>query len=290
MIALLLSFWPAAAFAAELQSVFVWERPEDYFGGVSAIEVADDGMHFMAIGDNAQTLTGALRRDPDGRITGVDLDGPIGGLVGPDGVPLWRKKLRQFTDSEGLARLPDGGYAVSFENDNRVWIYPADGGPPTVTPAHPFFARLGRNTGLEALAVDTTGALWAIPEKFGRGDTVPVFRYADGAWDVAFDLPLRGRYRATGADFDDEGRLYVLERDFRIPFGFQTRIRRLTLGPDGIAGEETLLETRLGERDNLEGIALWRGGDGALRMTLVSDDNNSRFFQQTELVEYRLTD
>jgi len=41
--------------------------------------------------------------------------------------------------------------------------------------------------------------------------------------------------------------------------------------------------------DNLEGVSVWRDADGALRATLVSDDN-FRFLQQTEIVEYLLPD
>ena len=49
----------------------------------------------------------------------------------------------------------------------------------------------------------------------------------------------------------------------------------------------TLLETRLGELDNMEGISVWRDADGRIRVTLISDDN---FFplQQTMFAEYLL--
>ena len=38
----------------------------------------------------------------------------------------------------------------------------------------------------------------------------------------------------TDADFGPDGQLYLLERDFGWLAGFATRVRRFTLGPDGL--------------------------------------------------------
>lgn len=40
--------------------------------------------------------------------------------------------------------------------------------------------------------------------------------------------------------------------------------------------------------DNLEGWSVWEDGDGRLRFTMISDDNNLDI-QQTQIVEFRLT-
>ena len=48
------------------------------------------------------------------------------------------------------------------------------------------------------------------------------------------------------------------------------------------------MQTRTFRHDNLEGISVWRAPDG-LRMTLISDDNY-RWMQRTEIVEYRVDD
>ena len=66
----------------------------------------------------------------------------------------------------------------------------------------------------------------------------------------------------------------------------ETRIR-VEVNLDG-SGEKTLLTTATGTFDNLEGIAVWADGSG-LRATMISDDN-LRFFQQTQIVDYRLPD
>jgi hypothetical protein len=93
-------------------------------------------------------------------------------------------------------------------------------------------------------------------------------------------------FLVTGADVGPDGRLYVLERSFSILGGFASRVRRFAIGRDGLTDETLMLETPPGRHDNLEGISVWQDDDG-LRMTLISDDNQ-RFFQRTELVDYRL--
>ncbi len=89
-----------------------------------------------------------------------------------------------------------------------------------------------------------------------------------------------------GADFGHDGRLYVLERGFN-GLGFRTRVRSFDIS-NGIAGDEKVLFNKgIGRHDNLEGISVWRDAAGLIRLTMISDDN-FRFLQQTEIVEYAL--
>ena len=53
--------------------------------------------------------------------------------------------------------------------------------------------------------------------------------------------------------------------------------------------EQTLFETPMGMFDNLEGLSVWRDATGALRATMISDDNFF-FLQQTQIIEFRLPD
>jgi hypothetical protein len=93
----------------------------------------------------------------------------------------------------------------------------------------------------------------------------------------------------TGADFGPDGRLYLLERGFA-GFGFSSRVRAFTLNATGtrILSEQTLFTSPVGKHDNLEGLSVWTDSQERIRLTMVSDDN-FRFFQRTELVEYVLT-
>ena len=82
------------------------------------------------------------------------------------------------------------------------------------------------------------------------------------------------------------GRSWKVEKDVKphllTPFQ-RARVRRMALDGTGI---ETLIETA--RHDNLEGLAVWQAADG-LRLTMISDDN-FRWFQRTEIVEYRVID
>jgi hypothetical protein len=117
-------------------------------------------------------------------------------------------------------------------------------------------------------------------------DPFPVYRFKDG-WTQPFSIPRIGDYLPTAADFGPDGRLYILEREFHGLLGFQSRVRRFDIG--AIDAGQMLLETAIGQHDNLEGLSVWRDGDGALRLTMISDDN-FRFFQSTQIVEYSVPD
>lgn len=270
----------AASAQAEHLGSYTWVEDFDGFGGLSAIEVSDDGTRFTVVSDRALIVEGAFLRDEEGRIAGVD-PGPVLPILDPAGRAL---PLRRG-DSEGLAIGPDGRVFLSFEGDTRVRMQGAGGADPVQLPRHPDFAAMQPNAALESLAIGPDGALYTIPERSGRADRpFPVYRFRDGQWDIPFAIPRRGAFLVAGADIGPDGRLYIVERDFT-GIGFRTRVRRFDLTG---GGEELLLETGTATHDNLEGIAVWQDAAG-LRLTLVSDDN-FRLFQRTEFVEYRIRD
>lgn len=277
---------------------FVWRDREEGFGGFSALEVTADGLGLVALTDRGAFVQGRLIRDAAGHVAGVAA-GPVTRLLADGAAPLrkWR------TDSEGLAMAPDGSLYVSFENAARVLHYPRIGAEAENLPILPAFRDFPRNAGLEALAVDAAGTLYTLPERTGTrgarsilGDggndgegPFPIYRYRDGIWDQPFSLPRRGALVPAGADIGPDGRLYILERQFHGVAGFSSRLRRFVLTETGLAEEHVLMTSEPGFHDNLEGVTVWRDASGALRATMISDDN---FFplQRTEIVEYRLPD
>ncbi len=269
----------APAGAADLVGAFAWDRDASDHGGFSAIEVGPDGRDFVALSDRTGIVRGTFRRE-DGAITGVEA-GPMMPLTDLRGGPM----DRDYGDSEGLAMAADGGLYVSFEGTPRVWRY--DGDDATGLPRHPDFDLLAGNRALEALAIDGQGRLYTLPERPLGDLPFPVWRLDGDAWALAFTLP-DGGYAIAGADFDDRGRLYLLERRF-LGVGFQSRVRRVTIGDGRATADDVLLETELRQHDNLEGLAVWRDAEGALRLTMISDDNFN-FLQRTEIVEYRVPD
>ena len=264
---------------AELVGSYVWQNDDPAFGGYSAIEVADDGGRFLALSDRAHLISGTMVRE-QGQIAAI-ADVSLTPLTAADGSTL----PRRFSDSEGLAVGPDGTIHLTFEWEHGLRQLDVTTGRVGPFIAAPDYAGFQNNSGLEALAVDTAGTLYAVPERSGLA-TRPfaVFAYRDGNWRTAFEIPRRGAFLPTGADIGPDGYFYLLERDF-VGIGFRSRVRRFDMQG---GSEVTLLETPPLVRDNLEGISVWMAADG-LRMTLISDDN-FRSLQRTEIVEYRLTD
>lgn len=267
---------------ARFSSRLSWTMDDTRFGGWSGLELSPDGSTFVMVSDRANILTGRIERDENGRITGVRA-GTIRPLKHTTGGDL----PRYHDDSEGLAMAADGRIFVSFESVHRVVVYDNA----LVEMAHdlprvPNYDQLQNNSSLEALAVDEDGAIYIIPERSGEIDKpFPVHRLRGDTWETPFEIPRRGEFLVVGADIGPDGRLYVLERALSSMLGFSSRVRRFDMSETALTGEATLFTSSVGQHDNLEGIAVWRDPAGQMRVTMVSDDN-FRFFQTTEFVEY----
>lgn len=263
---------------------YVWSLDDADFGGFSGIEISDDGSQFHVISDRAWIRWGGIERDASGRIRGLQMAGraPLQDSKGKRLLP------GRLGDSEGLAIGRDGTIWISFEGLDRIARYDDVDGPAVRVPVPPEWKKIQVNEGFEALAVTPEGDLLTLPEYAPEGGDFPVWRYRDGRWDQPFTIPAERDWQAVGADMGPDGRLYLLERNFRGLLGFRSRVRRFVLGPDGITSAEQLISTGTLQYDNLEGIAVWEDGLG-IRITMVSDDNFLPV-QRTELVEYRVTD
>lgn len=258
---------------------YVWTHDDPRFGGFSGIAMSGNGSQFIALSDRGAFVSGTVTRQ-----AGVITDIALGGIY-----PLYRGNRaplpRDERDSEGIAIGQDGTIFVSFESKHGIRSFAAIDQPASALITSEFFEGMQLNSSLEALAIGPDGALYTMPERSGLATRpFPVFRLKDGIWDEPFSIPRKGAFLIAGADIGPDGLLYILERDFA-GIGFRSRVRRFAL--DG-SNEQTILGTRLREHDNLEGISIWEDDTGRV-MTLVSDDN-FRSFQQTEIVEYRLTD
>lgn len=283
IILLLLLAGPAAAETLSLINDYTWSIRDRRFGGLSGLYMSDSGNRILALSDRGAFVTGKVVRDGDS-ITGIT-DVTFAPVRQISGEPVNAANY----DSEGLAVDRQGNIYVSFEGFDRIRKYRSVTANAQDIPRPKSFGTMQVNSGLEALAIDRTGALYAVPERSGRLDRpFPVFRFRGGRWDQRLTIPRRGSLLPTGADFGPDGKFYLLERDLAGLMGFQTRIRRFTLGPDGFTDEEVLLESRFGQFDNMEGISVWRDDRDRLRITLVSDDNFF-LFQKTELVEFVVT-
>ncbi|MGI3186843.1 esterase-like activity of phytase family protein [Nioella aestuarii] len=268
------------AFAQEpgLLGAFSIRSEHPMVGGLSAVEITGGGTGLVALSDRGALIRGQITRDETGRVVALALAEPEiladrnGDLAGRNG-----------RDSEGLAIADDGRIFLSFEGDHRVVLHHAHGD--TILPAAEGFAAFQPNASLEALAVGADGTLYTLPERSGDGDPgFPLFRYLNGAWDESWSIPRDGRFLPVGADFDDQGRFYLLERDFSMLFGFANQIRQFEVTSAGMSGGVTVWQSPYGGFSNLEGLSVWRDPQGRLVASMVSDDNFSPILP-TELVE-----
>jgi hypothetical protein len=176
----------AGAPGIEREAVVTWRENHPDFGGFSAVEVLDEGSRFVAVTDRGYWATGEMQRE-DGRLVGIVMTG-IGPLLGVRGAPLTGRDA----DAEAIARGPDGAFYLAFEAHHRIRRYPEIGGPAEHVEGHPDFPRLQTNSGLEALAIDAQGTIYAIPERSGALDRpFPVFRKRDGRGTGSFRWSAR---------------------------------------------------------------------------------------------------
>lgn len=275
--------WAVDNRAASPLSSFTWRHTAEWFGGFSAIHLANGGRDMIAVTDRAKLVTARVDRE-DGRIVDIQITGhwPLLSSTG-------RKLTKRNGDSEGIAVAPDGGLFISFEGTHRVAYYSASGAWAQVLPRPKVFDGFEVNGSLEALAIDKSGHLFTMPEENRTNDgDIPVYRWDGQSWSTPFVLPQRGKFLPVAADFGPDGRLYVLERDVGWT-GFRSQLRRWQVGGDTPRAEEVVFQSGTGAHDNLEGVSIWRDDQGSLRATMVSDDNFLAL-QRTELVEFLLPD
>lgn len=250
---------------------------DERFGGLSGLLVEPDG-RFHAITDAGDWVRGRLGLDAEGRLAGLE-GAEIAPILDPDGRPLAGKKQG---DAEGLARLPDGRLAVSFEQDPRIWIY-AGGeapGPAQVGPAVPEGGQLAPNAGLEALAT-WDDALLAGAERSPEGGETWWWRLPlEGEARGPAPAPLAPAFALVALDRLPEafgGDFVAVERLFTPITGVRIRLSRVSAAALAAGRYEAELLAELATPlalDNFEGVSAVETPAG-VRLYLVSDDNFS---------------
>lgn len=262
---------------------YVWDEARESFGGYSGLVVHPGGAELLTVSDRGTLVRASIARGEDGLITAVATESETR-LVDNFG-----KEVDGFTgDAEGLAEAPDGTLYVAYESYVRVTGLRLPDRKPI--PLHPWdrFKDLWGNEAFEGIAVLPDGAPMVVLEEAGpEGYETLILR--DGAWSAGPTLPGADGYAASDCLVDPEGRLYLLERSVSLIGRFSTRIRRFVSDGAGFGMSETLLETRPGEMDNMEGMALWQDGRGRRILTLISDDN-FRAVQNTEIAEFEVVE
>jgi hypothetical protein len=189
---------------------------------------------------------------------------------------------------------------VSFERDHRITNYSVVGdevSPPLrnldfLVPSN----ELRQNRGFETLAHAASdgplkGALVAVSEKRLDKQGNIFAAILDGPQKGVFKVKRNGEFDITDGAFLPGGDLLLLERAFSMSRGVAMRLRRIDgdrISKGALVDGEVLLEaSMLYQIDNMEGLDVWRRSDGALIVSLMSDDNHS-ILQRNLYLEFKL--
>jgi hypothetical protein len=265
------------------------------FGGLSDLELSADGRHLLAVSDEGRWLSATFSYDSAGNLAAMTAArmGPLHDTAGR----LLSVSIKRRQDAEALARLPDGSLLVAFERAHRLRRFAAGlGGPTEAFPAPPGLAAAPTNAGIEAMVTLSDGSLLAFTEgqkvpSPAAGEAFAVYlRGPDGVWR---DLALKpsGLFRPTGAALLPSGEVLLLERRFTLLGGLGARLSRIAasdLRPGALLQTSEIVELRAPlTLDNFEGVAVHQASDGSTRITLISDDNFSRW-QRSLVVQFEL--
>ena len=247
------------------------------FGGLSGLDQTKDGL--LAVTDSGDLLRLKVRLDRAGRLTGVT-DAALLPLHDEQGRSLSGEKTPG--DAEGLAVLPDGAFAVSFEQRHRIALH-ADLAAPGRLLTSPDPAALGSNEGMEALADAGTepaallvgaegGRLWLCP-------ATPEAKDSAACRERPLSQPFDRAFKLTGLDraHGPASPLVAVFRAFDPLRGARIVIAELRPEGDGYAARELSRLAAPLTVDNFEAVVIDDAPrpNGARRLYLLSDDNFS---------------
>jgi hypothetical protein len=278
----------------------VLTSPHRDFGGVSTLRVMPDGARFLALTDKGHWLRARIVYR--GRQPIAITDAEMAPLLGADGRPLNR---RGWYDSEALADDGTGMLYVGFERVHQIarFNYARDGllARAQPIPQPPGFKSLPSNRSIECLAIPPRGLplagnLIAISER-GLDAAGNILGWLIGLGSTAsvgtFTVKRTDEFDVSDCTVAPSGELLLLERRFSWARGLAMRIRRVPLGnvrSGAVLDGRDLIFADMGYQiDNMEGMSLHRAANGALVLTLISDDNFSAL-QRTMLLQFEWTE
>ncbi|MGH7824664.1 MAG: esterase-like activity of phytase family protein [Candidatus Binatia bacterium] len=272
-----------------LMSAFQLKSGDDRFGGLSGLAFGPDNKLY-AVSDKGRWLSARMVFHPDGSL--VDLaDWEIKPLVAPDKTRV----AGVLTDSEALARTPDGSFIVAFEQAHRLWRYPPPPAnftsPPVSVPLPPEVTNAPNNGGLEGVAVLPDGRILALTEEFQNADGSFKGWLIDNGRFAELSYTPSGGFRVSDCVALRSGDVIVLERSYTLFGTLRARLKfisRDSIRPGAeLNGEEILrLDPPLAV-DNFEGVAVQEDPLKGTMIYLVSDDNFHPL-QRTLLLQFRL--
>ncbi len=265
------------------------------FGALSSFRFIEPGAAFIGVADTGFWFFGSVQRDAEGRPSGLS-DFRMQQMVDKSGAPVDRK---WEVDAEGLD-VKDGIATVGFERNHRMAQYridPAGMGPafnevPFLVPAY----ELRQNKGFETVTRahpygQHEGGLVIVAERSidKKGDVFAAI--IEGPNKGVFTVKRDGDFDITDGAFLPDGDLLLLERRFTMADGVAMRLRRIygeSISKGQVADGPVLMSADMGYQiDNMEAMDVWQRADGAVMVSLMSDDNHS-MLQRNLYLEFRM--
>lgn len=233
--------------------------------GFSDIDVLM-GKHLIAVGDRGALLKAELVFDQMQMLRGLEAV-ELWPLKGENGQLLLAK---ESSDAEGLAHLNKGDRLISFEEEHRILIYPAAGGPPRPVPFPRFLFE--PNQGMEALTADLQD-----PQSYWVGA-----EFTGDVWQCWLNNPTCHKHHTLSLPPDlflvamrqlpQNRTAYLLRGYFPERKSNQILLRIVdNKAPDQILAQLELAPPLI--EDNFEGLAAVPLPSGGTRFYLISDDN-----------------
>lgn len=241
----------------------ITSRQTSRLHGLSDLKAWPDG-RMLALGDQSDLLEARIVLDRSGRLIGLT-SATLISLKAPSGSDLYAGGQREY-DSEGVARLANGDLLASFEQHDRILLFPKDGGLPRPAP-YPDIKYVD-NKGMEALT--TAPEVAADAYRVGIEATGQTFVCRVSAACVRDrDLPLDGSELVAFDNMPGGGLAYLL-RSFTPLRGNVVKLK--VLDRSGRLVDQMEIARPL-TVDNIEGMAAVPQADGKVRFYLISDDN-----------------
>jgi hypothetical protein len=266
-----------------------------HFGALSSFRFLSPGGDFIGVADTGFWFFGKVVRDEAQRPTGI-ADFTMQSMVDEKGNAIDEK---WYVDAEGLD-VSDGVATVGFERNHRIAQFRID---PENMKA-PFREldfvvpkkELRQNKGFETVVRASAdgpleGSLVLVSERSIDEDGNVFAAILQGPGKGVFTVKRDDNFDITDGAFLPNGDLLLLERRFTVADGVAMRLRRIdggTIHAGGVADGPVLLSADMGYQiDNMEGLDVWRRADGALMVSLISDDNHS-MLQRNLYLEFRM--
>jgi hypothetical protein len=254
-----------------------------HFGAISAFRFTSPGSNFVGVADTGFWFFGKLEHDAAQKPAGI-ADFSMDQMVDASGQTFARK---WEVDAEGLA-VKDGIATVGFERNHRIAqfrIEPGKMGPAIrildfLVPV----AELRQNRGFETVAYAAphgqhAGGLVVVSEKSLDKQGNIFAAIIEGPGKGVFTVKRNGSFDITDGAFLPDGDLLLLERSFNMAEGVKMRLRRVEaegIVEGAVVDGPVLMDADMGYQiDNMEAMDVWQRADGAVMVSLMSDDNHS---------------